>query len=60
MGRDLIAAGMKPGPAMGKALASLYEAQLDGKFFDLAGGLKLLKEDLGHQTSEDSRRAPGP
>ena len=59
MGRDLIAAGMKPGPAMGKALASLYEAQLDGKFFDLAGGLKLLKEDLRHQTSEDSCRATG-
>jgi tRNA nucleotidyltransferase (CCA-adding enzyme) len=29
-GRDLIAAGHKPGPAFGKALAAAYEAQLDG------------------------------
>jgi tRNA nucleotidyltransferase (CCA-adding enzyme) len=39
-GRDLIAQGMKPGPAMGKILAALYDAQLDGAFSDLDSGLK--------------------
>lgn len=29
LGRDLIALGVKPGPAMGRALAIAYEAQLD-------------------------------
>ena len=42
MGRHLLAAGMKPGPEMGKALAALYDAQLDGKFFDLESGLTWL------------------
>ena len=39
-GRDLIAHGIKPGPAMGKILAALYDAQLDGAFSDLDSGLK--------------------
>ena len=39
-GRDLIAHGIKPGPAMGKILAALYDAQLDGAFSDLMSGLK--------------------
>ena len=39
-GRDLIAQGMKPGPEMGKILAALYDAQLDGAFSDLESGLK--------------------
>jgi tRNA nucleotidyltransferase (CCA-adding enzyme) len=33
-GRDLISLGMKPGPAMGKVLAQLYEMQLDGELTD--------------------------
>ena len=41
-GRDLIAQGMKPGPAMGRVLAELYEAQLDGRFSDLESGLRYL------------------
>lgn len=40
-GRDLIAQGMKPGPEMGRVLAELYEAQLDGRFSDLESGLAL-------------------
>ena len=32
MGRDLLALGMEPGPAMGKALARAYEEQLDGVY----------------------------
>ena len=43
-GRDLIALGMKPGVQFGKILKTAYEAQLDGKFFDLEGGVKFIKE----------------
>ena len=39
-GRDLIAQGIKPGPEMGKILAALYDAQLDGAFSDLDSGLR--------------------
>ena len=41
-GRDLIARGMKPSPAFGEILDRCYEAQLDGKFSDLEGGLRFL------------------
>jgi hypothetical protein len=34
---------MKPGPAMGRVLAELYEAQLDGRFSDLESGLGYLR-----------------
>ena len=43
-GRDLIALGMKPGVAFGKILKAAYEAQLDGRFFDLQGGINYVKE----------------
>jgi tRNA nucleotidyltransferase (CCA-adding enzyme) len=42
-GRDLIAQGIKPGPEMGKILAALYDAQLDGAFSDLTSGLEYAK-----------------
>ena len=42
-GRDLIALGMKPGVEFGKILKAAYEAQLDGKFTDLKGGLKYVR-----------------
>ena len=43
-GRDLIALGMKPDVQFGKILKAAYEAQLDGRFFDLEGGVKYVKE----------------
>ena len=43
-GRDLIAAGMKPGPRMGRVLEAAYEAQLDGAFADLEGALAWLEQ----------------
>ena len=43
-GRDLIALGMKPGVEFGKILKAAYEAQLDGRFFDLKGGVDYVKE----------------
>ncbi len=42
-GRHLIERGMKPGPEMGALLKSAFEAQLDGEFADLAGGVEWLE-----------------
>ncbi|MEN6559902.1 MAG: HD domain-containing protein [Acidobacteriota bacterium] len=39
MGRDLIALGVQPGPAMGRLLKKLYRAQLDNAFDTKAAGL---------------------
>lgn len=41
LGRHLLALGMAPGPSMGQDLKALYEAQLDGRFFNLENGLEL-------------------
>ena len=45
-GRHGIAAGMTPGPAMGEILRECFEAQLDGRFTDLEGAEKFLRERL--------------
>ena len=45
-GRHGIAAGLKPGPAMGKILDECFEAQLEGLFTDLEGAEKFLRERL--------------
>ena len=42
-GRDLIALGMKPGVEFGRLLKAAYEAQLDGKFADLEGGVEYVR-----------------
>jgi tRNA nucleotidyltransferase (CCA-adding enzyme) len=44
LGRHLIAIGVKPGPHFGKILDQCYEAQLDGAFTDIEGGLDYLRE----------------
>jgi tRNA nucleotidyltransferase (CCA-adding enzyme) len=43
-GRHLIAAGLKPGKTFGKILDAAYEAQLEGKFFDLEGAQRWFSE----------------
>lgn len=43
-GRDLITLGMKPSVEFGRILKAAYEAQLDGKFNDLKGGISYVKE----------------
>ena len=43
-GRDLIALGMKPGVEFGRILKAAYEAQLDGKFNDLKGGIEYVEK----------------
>ena len=44
-GRDLIALGMQPGEKFGKILKAAYEAQLDGKFKDLKGGIEYVRNN---------------
>ncbi len=47
MGRHLVELGVQPGPEMGRLLDECYEAQLDGVFSSLSGGLALAREKLG-------------
>ena len=42
LGRHLIARGLEPGPAFGPLLDRCFEAQLDGEFQSLEGGLAYL------------------
>ncbi len=42
MGRHLIERGLQPGPVFGEILQECFEAQLDGAFTDLDGGLIFL------------------
>lgn len=46
MGRDLIAAGLEPGPRFGGILRAAYEAQLDGEFLGRAEALAWLSTRL--------------
>lgn len=46
LGRDLIALGVAPGPAMGKILKRLYEMQLDNAFETKAQGVRAAKSLL--------------
>lgn len=43
-GRDLFSLGVKPGPQMGVIIKTLYEAQLDGAFTTIEGGLDYIKQ----------------
>jgi tRNA nucleotidyltransferase (CCA-adding enzyme) len=45
-GRHLIELGHQPGPEMGRILKDAFEAQLDGEFGDLDGGIEWLKERI--------------
>jgi tRNA nucleotidyltransferase (CCA-adding enzyme) len=44
MGRHLIELGLAPGPHFGPLLEACFEAQLDGVFADLEGGLAFARE----------------
>lgn len=49
MGRHLIALGLAPGPRFKAILESCLEAQLDGTFVDLEGGLAFLAGELSRE-----------
>ena len=44
MGRHLIELGMKPGPEFKPILDECFEAQIEGEFDDIEGGLEFLRE----------------
>jgi len=46
LGRHLIALGRAPGPQFKPALDAAFESQLDGAFYDEAGGIEWLKNYL--------------
>lgn len=46
LGRHLIPLGMKPGPHFRPALDAAFESQLDGAFYDEAGGVEWMKNYL--------------
>ena len=46
LGRHLIDLGVTPGPQFGSYLDRAYQAQLDGAFNDVDGGIKFLKSQL--------------
>ena len=48
MGRHLLALGMKPGPELGRLLKDAYEAQLDGRFSTVEGGMEHVKAQNPH------------
>jgi tRNA nucleotidyltransferase (CCA-adding enzyme) len=51
LGRDLIALGIKPGPAMGKALQALYAQQLDGAWFSREDALQAAQVEVARVTA---------
>lgn len=51
LGRHLLERGVAPGPAMGKILKKCFDAQLDGEFSDVSGGLACL-DNLPEMASE--------
>lgn len=61
MGRDLIKLGLKPGPHFKIILNRAFEAQLDGTFSDIEGGLRFILSDLsmGQKSyCQDAKRKP--
>jgi poly(A) polymerase len=56
-GHDILAMGYPPGPSIGKALAALEEAQLEGQIHDPAAARKLVRSLLGppRQGAQDER-----
>jgi tRNA nucleotidyltransferase (CCA-adding enzyme) len=46
MDRHLLELGVQPGPDMGRLLDECYEAQLDGLFSTLDGGLAYARNKL--------------
>ena len=47
LGRHLLEMGIQPGPDMGRLLDDCYEAQLDGTFSTLDGGIAFARQQLG-------------
>jgi tRNA nucleotidyltransferase (CCA-adding enzyme) len=55
LGRHLLARGLKPGPALGKIVATAFEAQLDGAYTDLPGAEKWLADYLNENQMQSPK-----
>ncbi len=53
MGRHLLELGLRPGPQFKKLLDAVFEAQLDGRFDDLAGGIGWTRKLLASGSREN-------
>jgi len=58
-GRHLLQLGMTPGKSFGQILDAAYEAQLEGKFFDLDQAYAWLAKESGLELPETARIALG-
>lgn len=56
LGRHLIERGLVPGKEFGELLDAAFEAQLEGKFADVAGGLRWLAAEGELPLTEEQRR----
>jgi tRNA nucleotidyltransferase (CCA-adding enzyme) len=57
LGRHLLEVGLTPGPAMGRILADAFEAQLEGRFLDLAGARRWLAEESHAELTAEAKAA---
>ena len=53
MGRHLMQIGLTPSPAFGSIPRACYDAQIDGAFFTVEGGVDFAKGVAKNQTSEE-------
>ena len=53
MGRHLLELGFRPGPKLGDLLRAAYEAQLEGKFFDLPEAFRWLVAEARESLPEE-------
>ncbi len=61
LGRHLISLGLPPGPQFKPALEAAFESQLDGAFYDEAGGLEWMRNYLrAHPPVLSSPSTPSP
>jgi tRNA nucleotidyltransferase/poly(A) polymerase len=58
-GDDLIAAGLKPGPAFKSILAELQELQVEGKITSTEHGLEYVKDNMGKFAIAPNREGNG-
>ncbi|MDX1382422.1 MAG: HD domain-containing protein [Thermoanaerobaculia bacterium] len=59
LGRHLVARGLDPGPGFGPLLDACFEAQLEGRFADLEGGLAFLDDMLAARNHTPSTAEDG-
>ena len=57
MGRHVLELGVESGPRVGRILERCFEAQLDGAFTSLEGGLAFLRAHVEDERQEDAPTA---